>query len=128
MNQIKQSLGGALLVVLEVIVGILLLINPSGFTTSIIIAAGILLMVAGVDNVIKYVRADAEEAAKTKLLMTGSIALTAGAFCAFNTQWFLTAFPVLTILYGIVILLTGFGKLQLTVDMLRQKNQDGFWV
>lgn len=36
-------------------------------------------------------------------------------------------FPALAILYGIGILVTGVGKIQLTVDMLRQKNKKWFW-
>ena len=40
-------------------------------------------------------------------------------------KWFLAAFPVLTVVYGSIILLTGIRKIQLAVDMARLKTTDG---
>ena len=34
---------------------------------------------------------------------------------------------MLTILYGVAILVSGLGKIQFTVDMLRMKNKKWFW-
>ena len=57
----------------------------------------------------------------------GIIFILAGGFCVFKTEWFIITFPVLTIIYGVVILMTGIGKVQLAVDMLRRKNHKWFW-
>ncbi len=92
------------------------------FTASIIIAAGVALMVDGLLNVIRYFRSSPEEAAASRLLMRGLIALLAGGFCTFNPGWFVAAFPVIAILYGITILIVGLGKVQNTMDMIRGKN------
>ncbi len=118
----KQNGSAIILCIIEVVAGILLLINPTRFTASIIIAAGVALMVDGLLNVIRYFRSSPEEAAASRLLMRGLIALLAGGFCTFNPGWFVAAFPVIAILYGITILIVGLGKVQNTMDMIRGKN------
>lgn len=122
----KNNLSGALLCLFEIAVGILLLINPIGFTTGIIMSAGIILMVIGFISVIKYFKAEAEKAATGQYLMKGLISLLAGAFCVFKADWFIITFPAITIIYGIVVLITGLGKIQLAVDMIRRKNKKWF--
>ncbi len=127
MKTLKQNGNTIILCIVEAIVGILLLINPVGFTAGIIIAAGIALMVDGLLNVIRYFRSSQEDAAAGQLLMRGLVALLAGAFCAFNPEWFIITFPVIAILYGIAVLTVGLGKVQITIDMLRAKNSKWWW-
>lgn len=123
----KRENGSSIFLCLfEVVVGILLLINPVSFTSGIIIAAGIALLCIGLTSIIKYFKADAEEAALSQSLLQGLVALLAGGFCAFNSHWFVVTFPVLTIIYGIVILVTGLGKVQMAVDLLRAKRKKWF--
>ena len=62
----------------ELIIGILLLVNPIGFTSGIIIAFGIALMIMGIRKTIKYFRTEPEEAAVSQIVeavfdMIGSI-------------------------------------------------------
>ena len=58
---VLKDLGRGLLVsLLELTVGILLLIDPVGFTSGIVVAFGLVVMLAGVSGVIRYFRADAE--------------------------------------------------------------------
>ncbi len=127
MKELKQNGNAIIMCVIEVVVGILLLVNPVNFTTSIIIAAGIALMISGLLNVIRYFRSNPEEAAVGQLLMQGLVALAAGAFCAFNPGWFIITFPVIAILYGVAVLVGGLSKIQITVDMLRAKNSKWWW-
>ncbi len=126
MKKLKNNLNGILLCIFEIVVGILLLINPISFTESIIMAAGIVLMVIGIFSIIKYFKANVYESATGQYLTKGLLSLLAGAFCAFNSHWFIATFPVLTIIYGIVVLITGLGKIQLTVDMIRMKSKKWF--
>ena len=126
MKNLKENLNGILVCLFEIVVGILLLINPVGFTSGIITAVGIALMVIGLVCVVKYFRADARVAAVSQLLVKGLVALLGGAFCTFRSAWFVVTFPVLTILYGVAILITGLSKVQLTVDMIRLKNSKWF--
>jgi uncharacterized membrane protein HdeD (DUF308 family) len=111
---------------LELLVGALLLINPVGFTSGIIMGAGLVLILIGIVCIIKYFRAEPEEAAKEQNLLKGLIALLAGGFCALRAEWFVITFPVITLIYGLVILITGLGKIQWTVDIIRQKKPKWF--
>lgn len=126
MKSIKNNFGGIALCLLEILVGTLLLINPVGFTSGIIMGAGAVLILVGLVCIMKYFRAEPEEAAKSQNLLKGLIALLAGVFCAFRSEWFVVTFPVITLIYGIVILITGLGKIQWTVDTLRQKKPKWF--
>lgn len=126
MKAIKKNMNEIILCLFEIIVGVLLLISPIGFTTGIIMAAGAVLAVVGVINGVKYFRASAEEAAAGQYLMTGLMALLAGIFCLTKAQWFIVTFPALTIIYGITVLVAGLGKVQLTVDMLRRHSNKWF--
>lgn len=127
MKTLKQNGNSIILCIIEALAGILLLINPMHFTAGIIIATGVALMVDGFLNVIRYFRSSPEEAAASRLLMRGLVALLAGGFCAFNPGWFVAAFPVIAILYGITILIVGLGKVQNTMDLIRAKNSKWWW-
>ncbi len=127
MKALRQNGNAIIMCIIEVVVGVLLLVNPAGLTVGIIIAAGIALMVHGLLNVTRYFRSNSEEAAVSQLLMRGLISLLAGAFCTFNPQWFIITFPVITILYGVAVLIGGLGKVQIAVDMLRLKNVKWWW-
>lgn len=126
MKNQKNNINGILLCLFEIAVGVLLLINPVGFTTGIITTAGIVLLIIGLITVIKYFRTEADEARTGQYLVKGLVALLAGAFCTFKSHWFIVTFPALTIIYGIVVLITGLGKVQLTFDMIRKKNKKWF--
>lgn len=124
---LKRSLSGVAMSLVEIIIGILLLINPVGFTSGIIVVFGIALMALGLSSTIKYFRTTPEEAAVSQTLVKGLVMLLAGVFCTFNSYWFIATFPVLTLVYGIVILITGITKVQWTVDMIRLKRRKWFW-
>lgn len=120
-----RSVNGVMFFVLEILVGILLLIDPIGFTSMIIITLGVVLAVVGIMNFVRYFRTDVIEGAAGQLLTKGLIMTAAGCFCIFNVTWFISAFPVIIILYGIGILAAGFGKVQMMADMIRLKS--GKW-
>ena len=125
---LKRNLSSMAMSLVEVIIGILLLVNPVGFTSGIIIAFGIVLMIMGISKTIKYFRTEPEEAAGSQALAEGLLTLLAGALCAFNSRWFLATFPVLTLVYGVVILVTGITKVQWTIDIIRMKRSKWFWM
>ena len=128
MNFLKKNANALIISLFELLIGVLLLIDPAYFTSAIIIAVGTALSIIGVIGIIKYFKANAKEAAAKQLLFKGLIALVAGAFCIFRSYWFVATFPILTIIYGIAILVTGLGKVQSAVDLLRQKKDKWFWV
>lgn len=122
----KKNFNGIIICLAQLAVGILLLIDPIGFTTGIITTFGAALMVYGVISIVRYFMTEAHEAATGQYLVKGLAGLLGGAFCAFNSGWFVATFAALTIIYGIFVLFMGLNKLQQTVDMLRAKNKKWF--
>lgn len=125
MKLLKHHGNAILLCLLEALIGILLLVNPVGFTSAIIIVFGVALLIAGLTATIGYFRTDAVEAALRRTLTKGLAMLLVGVFCVLKPAWFIATFPLLTILYGVIILLAGLGKVQWTLDALRLKT--GRW-
>lgn len=126
MKTLKQELGAIVFCLLQVVFGILLLVDPIDFTSGIIVAFGIVLLITGTISIIRYFKTDADEAAKSQTMFKGLISLLAGWFCAFRSNWFVATFPVLSIIYGIVVLVTGLGKVQWVFDMIRAKKKKWF--
>lgn len=127
MRTLKEQAGGIVICIFELVVGMLLFVNPMGFTSAIITMAGAVLMVLGLVEIVKYFRTNVREASLGQMLVKGLLSILLGAFCIFRTEWFIATFPVLTVLYGVVILVTGIGKIQLTVDMIRMKRKKWAW-
>ncbi len=125
MSQFKHSSGNLLMCIAELLIGILLLIDPIGFTSGIIIVLGIVLALDGLRCCVRYFREDPAEAAEQGNLGKGLIFLITGLFCALKSEWFIATFPVLTVIYGVVTLMTGIRKIQWAFDMLRQKQK--YW-
>lgn len=109
----------------EAAIGVLLIINPLGFTSAIIRLLGVALSVMGVLSIIRYFKLSPEDGAMTQGLSKGLILTFAGVFCIFCPEWFSAVFPILAVVYGIVILVIGLIKIQWTVDILR--NRRAFW-
>ncbi len=124
---LRQTANAIILCIIEAAAGILLLIHPVGFTSTVIIVAGIALMLDGLLNIINYFRSNPADGAAGQLLMRGRICILAGAFCAFNSGWFLVTFPVITVLYGVAVLVGGMGKIQAAMDMRRMGNNKWWW-
>ena len=123
MKTLRENFNGMVICLFELVIGILLLINPIGFTTGIIMTGGGLLILSGLVNCIRYFRAEVREAARGQYLTKGLVAVIAGVFCIYNTEWFLVTFSAVTVIYGVVVLLASVEKIQLCLDMLRLKKK-----
>lgn len=117
MKNSKFDWFGLFLALGEILVAVLLLINPGSFTTGIIIAAGALLCFLGIKELIAFFREDPKVAAGTDGFLMGAICLFGGIFCVFAAQWM--AATQASMIYGAVVLLAGLWKLQKAVNMLR---------
>lgn len=111
MKDRKENVGNLIMSLCEAAIGILLFVNPVGFTSFVITALGVVLTIRGIVSVISYFRMSPEEAAKIQSLAIGFVFLVIGFFCMLCSEWFIATFPVLTILYGIMILFAGITKL-----------------
>lgn len=128
MDFTKRSAGNVIFFIVELLIGILLLINPLGFTSVILIVAGTAAIVLGITFIIKYFRTEPEAAALSQNFVIGLVSVAAGAFCIIKNAWIVVrALPILTVIYGIAILVSGFKKAQVTVDMLRLKYNKWGW-
>ncbi len=125
MNKVNRKTGNLLMCISELLIGVLLLINPVGFTSGIIVMLGIIFTVLGVSSMVYYFRTSPEEAAQKNSLAKGLLFSLIGLFCVFKSNWFIATFPVLTVLYGVLTLVGGISKVQWAVDMLRAKQK--YW-
>ena len=123
MKGIKENRNGIVISLFEIFVGILLLVNPIGFTSGIVIGSGILLCIYGMISVFKYFTTHIEEAVIHQDLSIGLLALLGGAFCIFQSEWFASAQEILTIIYGVFMIVSGIGKIQWSIDLLRLKRK-----
>ena len=126
MKFLRQHANSIILCLFEILVGILLLINPVKFTTAIVTVFGVVLIMIGVICVLSYFRSEAVQAAASQSLSKGLLALTVGIFCTVRSSWFITVFPAVAIIYGVAVLMAGLVKIQWAVDLIRLRL--GRWV
>ena len=111
--------GSIITCILEIVVGVLLLINPVGFTSGIIVGGGVLMCLSGALSIVRYFTLKPDIAAQKQLLFKGLTALMTGAVCITKYDWFLSAFPLLTVLYAVAMLVLAAARLQKMADMRR---------
>ncbi len=127
MKKLREKGIGVVFPLCEIVIGILLLVDPVGFTTGILMAMGILLILLGIVNIVGYFRSTPQAGILGKKLSKGILEVLGGLFCAVNPQWFVATFPALTIVYGIGILVSGVMKVEVTADMLRTGRKRWGW-
>ncbi|MBR0217508.1 MAG: DUF308 domain-containing protein [Clostridia bacterium] len=111
------------LAILELLLGILLLCNPVGFSSLVIVAAGLLLALIGAYHLYGYIRMSREEAAKTWKLASGAGILILGITAIINQHWMVQIMGTLTALYAILVLVSTFMKMQIAVDAVRCRRK-----
>ena len=127
MSVIKMNIKEIIFCISELVIGILLLINPVSFTSGIIVLLGVSMLATGILFGYKYFRMDAEEAKKGNMLTFAILLVMVGAFCILRSDWFIATFPILTVLYGVMMLISGVSKIPTMVDLLRLQNNKWFW-
>lgn len=124
---LKNNLNALVMILCELIVGILLLIKPVGFTRGILMALGAALAVKGLLGAMRYFRTEPRQAAKEQGLAQNLALLLVGGFCLFRSEWFIATFPMLTMVYGVLILFGSLYKIQQAVDIMRMKSGNPLW-
>ena len=114
--------GGIIASALEIVIGILLLINPEAFTMGIVIVLGVILCLMGIWNIVRYFRRPVQVLGSDWALSRGVLMILVGAFCMFKSQWLLAALPALFTLYGVMLLISGIVKLQRMADLKRLRH------
>lgn len=112
----------------EIVLGILLLINPVAFTSAIITVIGLLLAVLGILAIVRHLRKSPAEAARGQDMMQGLIMVAGGIFCMMKNALLTTAaLPLLMLVYGALVLVSGLAKVQWAVDKYRLHADKWFW-
>lgn len=127
MKKLDKKIKALLLCIAELLIGVFLLIKPVGFTSTIIVCAGLGLMVKGLMDVVRYFRTSAREASLQEGISHGLIFLLIGAFCAFQSEWLMQAVSFSGIIYAVVIMLLGVDKIQSAVDARRLGSKYWFY-
>lgn len=109
--------------IVELLLGIFLFSNPVVIPNIVMILAGIILVAKGGLKIFAYFRQSVEEAeaAKDHKLSVGGILVATGIMCLTHMGW-LNATFVLNIMYGVMILLMAFLKVETTVNAIRAKK------
>lgn len=127
MKKLDKQIKSMILCIAELLIGMILLIKPVGFTSIIIICAGLGLMLKGLMDIVRYFRTSAKEASLQEGLSHGLTCLLVGAFCAFQSQWLMQAVSFSGIIYAVLIMLLGVEKIQNTVDARRLDSKTWFY-
>lgn len=106
----------------EMLLGLLLLINPAGLTGFVIVSIGILMLLGGIYHLFRYIRLPREEAAATWKLSSGAALLAAGIYAVISRNSLAQILGTLTTLFGLVVMAAAFMKLQISVDAWRGKR------
>ncbi|MBQ8254559.1 MAG: DUF308 domain-containing protein [Clostridia bacterium] len=121
MKKFLKNANSGIICLIEIIVGILLLLDPHAFISYILIIAGAFIAISGVISLIKYFASKPEESEKGGLT-SALVSLTIGAFLIIKngiaTEWI----TIITIVFGAAILYTGYQKLEKAVDKMRNKQ------
>ncbi|MCD8120597.1 MAG: DUF308 domain-containing protein [Lachnospiraceae bacterium] len=107
--------------IVELVIGILLWVNPYGFISGIVKVLGIVLLVAGIWQIIEHFREAPEFAMRGTRLFWGLILALLGLFCLLRSGWFMHTLSILVVVIGIVLLVSGLMKVQWTIDLARVK-------
>ena len=124
MGFIKQNGSAIVAGLVELLIGILLFVDPVGFTSGILMAVGAVLLLCGVVCLIHYFNTEPMQAFLEQNFSKGLVMILLGGFLALRTQQIIELF-LLAHLYGVAILIIGVVKLQQSVDLLRLKAR--YW-
>ncbi len=127
MKRIIDRFGGLIMAVCEILVGAVLFWDHEKFSMGIIMTAGVLLVSAGIINMINYFRKSPEDGAESMAMTLGLLYIIVGFFCVFQAQWFLDTFPLITVLYGAALMLLGIRKIAVSIDLVRLHARHWYW-
>lgn len=119
MQTLKNNLPIIFLIILEIVVGIFLLVNPDTFTRVVIIIFGIVMLLVGLSALIRYLRGRKSGAASPLTLIGAIIGLILGAICLFASGVIIGLISIIAIVYGIILIIAGCFKIQSFFDARR---------
>ncbi len=106
MNIMNRNRDSLVLTVTEIIVGIVLLINPLGFTKMILVAIGVLALISAGVNFIDYLH---DHTHKDKAV-SAALQAVVGLVLTLGSNWILATFSALFIIFGLLNIFAGIHK------------------
>ena len=91
---LTSKIGNILLCIAEIIVGVLLLVNPDAVTSAFIIGAGAVMILTGIVFCTLYFVGEAEKMVIKQLLFKGLLLIILGVLCVTQYGVLLAALPV----------------------------------
>lgn len=116
---LTSKIGNILLCIAEIVVGVLLLVNPDAVTSAFVIGAGAVMILTGVVFCTLYFVGEAEKMVIKQMLFKGLLLIILGVLCVTQYDVLLKALPFVTWVYAIAMLILAAYKVQCTVDILR---------
>jgi uncharacterized membrane protein HdeD (DUF308 family) len=113
---------------LEIIIGLMMLFNPVGLTSGIVITLGIALLILGLIQVQRYFKEPASQGQEKLRLFHGLVLLLAGVLLLVKTDEIISSFPYVSLIYGISVIVNGLLRLQMGVDAIRAKKSWKFHI
>ena len=118
MKFIKNNFHALLLVLFELAVGILLFIDPEGFTNAVIMIFGGVLAVIGLFKLIRFIAEKRKTGDASYLeLILSVLCIILGCVCMFMTSYILNIFAFVAVVYGIILIVSGVFKAASYFDM-----------
>lgn len=107
---------------LQLVVGIFLLVNPTRFTAVVFVAFGVYLLVNAIRSGLRYFRSPTATAIRTQDLTVALIFLIIGVFLIAGAGSWVSIPSFMASVYGVLLLLSAAAKIQWGVDNVRLGN------
>jgi len=116
--------GISLLATISILLGLVLLIFPKVSQNIIIYTFGGILCLLGIVNIIIYFQKDIKEGLIGKNFAFGLLAFAGGVYIISRPMFLIN---VITIIFGIVVIIGGAYKIQIAFDLLRMNNKKWYF-
>ena len=111
MKSLKSNLTTILMIAFEIAVGVLLLVDPEGFTTTVIIIFGATLLVIGAIFLFRYLGDRKEGNNNVLAIFISALSFIAGIVFTFFSGAIIGLITAIAVVYGIIIAVSGGYKL-----------------
>lgn len=96
----------------EVYAGVRLLTSPTDFTNSVIVIFGVVMLIVGIVSLVRAFQIKNSGLPYRLGLFGGILDLIIGAVCLFLSDKVLALFPVMVMIYGVIMVVFGINKIR----------------
>ncbi|MCD8373071.1 MAG: DUF308 domain-containing protein [Clostridia bacterium] len=122
MEFLKKNATALVWCLIEIIFGVLLIVESAEFIRILAIIVGVIMIIGGVMLTVMYFVTKPQEA-KGKYLFNGLTYLALGIVLCVKSQWLSTLIAVILVILAVVLFVDAFEKIQEVCDKLRLKEK-----